>query len=355
MSDAAPGPGADQVQTGSASMPPGRSGLLAMIDVTDRHGSLVARLPVTRWPVTVGRALDADLVLDEVHVAGQHLRLTQTMPGFVSVQVLDTHNGVTLGRQHHGRAAVFDWHVGQPLVLGRLHLRLRLAGSPLPDEEPLPRAPWRAALRSVSAVAVMLLLTLGQLWLKNSETQNPFQQLPLFLPGALAVLGLWSGLWALASKLFSGHPQFWRHVRIASLTFVASEVVELFAQVVAFAFSWENIGRFSHLGVILVAALGIYRHLRVVVPQPRRGLAVGMLLALSLGLPAMLGTQWLKNKRLSNQLYMSQLFPPSWRLAAPVSVAQFLQQAEDIEQRLAQRLQDRDDEDAPDKSPGDDE
>ena len=327
--------------------------LRALVEATDRHGNVLARLPVVDWPVTVGRDLRADLVLDDVHVAGQHLRLAQHAPGQVHVQVLDTDNGVTLGRKHHGRGSAFDWPAGQPLGLGRLQLRLRLADTPVPAEQRLPPGPLRATLWSVATLALALLWMLGQLWLKSTDTQKIAQEFPLALLSALAGLAAWAGLWALATKLFSGHPQFWRHVRIASLAYVVSEVLAFVAQVLAFAFSWENVGRFSYLGLVVVAAVGIYRHLLVVAPQPRRGLALGVALVVLLGLPAMLGTQWLKTKRLSNQLYMARMFPPAWRLATPVPVTTFLREASDIEARLAVRLQDKKEEDAADPASDD--
>ena len=48
---------------------------LALLEAFDRHGALLARAPVTRWPVTVGRSLECDLVLDDPHVAPTHLRI----------------------------------------------------------------------------------------------------------------------------------------------------------------------------------------------------------------------------------------------------------------------------------------
>ena len=342
-------------QVDSAQAPQSRSGLLGLLEATDRHGSVQARLPVTHWPVTVGRDLHADLVLDDIHIAGQHLRLAPAAPGHVAVQVLDTGNGVTLGHKHHGRGEVFDWPVGQPLVLGRVHLRLRLADTPVPAEQPLPRLQWRAATGPLGSVALVLLLMLVQVWLKIGETRNIPQELPVVLSGALGVLVVWSGLWALATKIFSGQARFWRHVRIASLAFVAAELMEFMAQVLAFSFSWENVGRFSYLLLVLAAAVGIYRHLVVAAPQSRRGLAMGMALVVLLGLPTMLGTQWLKNKRLSNQLYMAQMFPPGWRLAAPVPVDQFLQEAAGIEKRLATRIKDKQDENGAEPAADDDE
>lgn len=337
----------------AAATPRSGIGVLAMVEATDRHGNVQARLLVTRWPVTVGRDLDADLVLDDIYVARQHVRLTQGAPGQVHVQVLETENGVTLGRRHYARGSSFDWTAGQPLSMGRLHMRLRLADTPAAAEQRLPHGPGRATAWSLASLALALLVLLGQGWLKSTDTQKLAQELPVLMIGALTGLAAWAGLWALATKLFGAHPQFWRHVRIASLAYVASETLDFVAQVVAFAFSWENLGRFSYLLLILIAAIGVYRHLLVVAPQPRRGLAVGVALVLALGLPTMLGLQWLKNKRLSNQLYMARLFPPDWRIASPVPVATFLQEAGSIEKRLAARLQDKRDEDAADASADD--
>lgn len=318
--------------------------LLGLIEATERHGSVLARLAVAGWPVTVGRDLGADLVLDDVHVAARHLRLLQSVPGALQVEVLDTRNGVMLGHRRYVRGDVFEWPAGQQLALGRLHLRLRLADTPVPEEQPLPRLLWQNGLSSLGAVALVLLLMLAQVWLKIGETQNLPQELPVVLSATLGILLVWSGVWALATKLFSGHAHFWRHVRIASLAFVAADLLELAAQVLAFVFSWENFSRFSFLVLVLAAAAGIYRHLLVAAPHARRSLAVGVVLILLLGLPAMLGTQWLKNRRLSNQLYMAQMFPPSWRLAKPVALPQFLEDAAGIEKRLAKRLQDKQDE-----------
>ena len=52
---------------------------LGLIEAFDRHGALLARAPITRWPVTVGRALDCDLVLDDPFVAPRHLRIDRAV------------------------------------------------------------------------------------------------------------------------------------------------------------------------------------------------------------------------------------------------------------------------------------
>lgn len=338
-----------------AAMPPeaavrGAAPVLALIEATERHGHVVARLPVTQWPVILGRDLHADLVLDDVHVAAQHLRLAQTQPGSVTVEVLGTRNGVLQGRRHHARGTRFEWTEGQPLNLGRLHLRLRLADSPLAEEEELPRSLWRGGVGSLAVVVLLLCTMLAQAWLKSTETDKLLQEAPGTVIVVLAALFVWAGLWAVATKVFSGHAYFWRHVRIAGLTYVAANLLDFSTQVVAFAFSWESLSRFAYVSLALALAFGVYRHLLVAAPHARRGLAIGVGLALLVGLPTVMGTQWLKNKRLSNQLYMAQMFPPGWRLAKPVPVEQFLQEAARLEQRLTRRLKDSQDAEGADEA-----
>lgn len=93
---------------------------LGLLEVLDKHGVVVNRLLVTQWPVTVGRALSADLVIDDPHIAAEHLRISELDTGFVQVQVLNTVNGV---RRGYGtlmqRGMRFDWTGSDDLGLGR--------------------------------------------------------------------------------------------------------------------------------------------------------------------------------------------------------------------------------------------
>jgi hypothetical protein len=190
--------------------------ILGLLQATDRNGALVAKLDVRHWPVTVGRALTADLVLDDSHVAGEHLRIDRTPEGVVTVQVLDTVNGVALGRAQHARDAQFSWPDSETLTLGRLKLGLRLAEAPIAAEEPLPQFPWRTMAWTALAVMGMLALVVGQSWLTLTEPSQLARQLPGLIAGvAMGTWLLWAGLWALATKLFTHRLQFWRHVRIA--------------------------------------------------------------------------------------------------------------------------------------------
>lgn len=315
---------------------------LGLIEAFDRHGALLARAPVTRWPVTVGRALDCDLVLDDPFVAPTHLRIDRAADGprAVQVEVLETRNGARLQRKRHGQGERFDWPDGTPVDLGRTHIALRLADTAIADEQALPLFPWRMLAMTAALVVLMVAAAAGSSWLEARDASQYLKSLPVVLLSTLMVLCAWSGLWAVANKVFAGQLRFWRHVRIACAAALGADVVQLVSNLTAFAFSLEVFSQFANLLAVLVLAGALYAHLATVLPRRRVGLAWAVAAVVALGVPSWLGAQWLNRMRLTNELYMSSLFPPSLRVAPTVPVEQFLQDAESLRSKLDRRLRD---------------
>ena len=322
---------------------PAQTGLLGLLEVLDRHGATVARLPVHHWPITIGRALNADLVLSDPHVAIQHLRINAAPNGSTSVDVLETRNGVRQGAVLHPRGATFAWDGTDDLVLGRLRLRLRLPNTPLAPELALPDAPWGGIPLTVALMLAVVGLSVLQAWLKAGDTTK-FAQTAITLVGmVLLLLNVWAGVWAMATKLFTGHLQFWRHMRIACTFSLLEPLVSGGAYLLAFCFSWESLSRFNFALSAPILAAGLLAQLLVIAPQRKRGLLVITSVLTVLGLAGAMGNTWLQSKRLTTQLYMATLLPPSWRIAPAVPVAQFMLEAHGIGAKLDKRLQDNDD------------
>ncbi|MFN9476079.1 FHA domain-containing protein [Acidovorax sp.] len=315
---------------------------LGLIEAFDRHGALLARAPITRWPVTVGRGLDCDLVLDDPFVAPTHLRIDrqEDAPRAVQVEVLHTRNGVRLLRRHYAQGERFDWPGDTPIDLGHTHVALRLADAPIADEQALPRFPWSTVATTAALMVLVLAAALGSAWLEARDASQYLKAVPGMLLGLLASLGVWSGAWAVASKVFGGQLRFWRHVRIACTAALAVDAVHLVANFVAFTFSLESFSRFASVLVALVLAGALYAHLSTVLPRRRVGLAWALAALVAVGLPSWLGAQWLNNMRLSNKLYMSSLFPPGLRVAPAVPVDEFLKDTGSLRGKLDRRLRD---------------
>ena len=315
---------------------------LGLIEAFDRHGALLARAPITRWPVTVGRALDCDLVLDDPFVAPRHLRIDRTVDEHhtVQVEVLETRNGARLQRKRHAQGERFDWPGGTPIDLGHTHITLRLADAPIADEQALPEFPWRTVGTTAALVVLVGAAAVASSWLESRDSSQYLKSLPSVLLMLLLVMSAWSGLWAVANKMFAGRLQFWRHVRIACTVYLASEALRLVANLAAFSFSLEALSQFASVLGVLVLAWALYAHLATVLPRRRIGLAWTVAAVVMLGVPAWLGAQWLNRMRLTNEMYMSSLFPPSLRVAPTAPVDQLLQDAEALRAKLDRRLKD---------------
>ena len=315
---------------------------LGLIEAFDRHGALLARAPITRWPITVGRALDCDLVLDDPFVAPRHLRIDRAVnePRTVQVEVLETRNGARLQRKRHAQGERFDWPGGTPIDLGHTHITLRLADAPIADEQALPEFPWRTVGTTAALVVLVGAAAVASSWLESRDSSQYLKSLPSVLLMLLLVMSAWSGLWAVANKMFAGRLQFWRHVRIACTVYLASEALRLVAHLAAFSFSLEALSQFASVLGVLVLAWALYAHLATVLPRRRVGLAWTVAAVVMLGVPAWLGAQWLNRMRLTNEMYMSSLFPPSLRVAPTAPVDQLLQDAEALRAKLDRRLKD---------------
>ncbi len=300
---------------------------LAQIDIVDRDGLPRQSLTVRLWPVTVGRALDNDLVVGDPHVAPHHLQIDADPSGGVELTLGATRNGVKFGRRQlvGGSRTVVAGNGTEPicLALGRSHLRLRLAAQPVADELPLmaTTAASRSALLALAALVLADLLFTT--WLET-DRESFARGAAVALLAGIGGAALWCGAWALLSKTFSRQAHFGWHLCVFLMASVAWVGVTLLPKLAAFAFSWPWASDFDFLGQIAVVAGAFYFHLLGVEPaRPRQLRAV----AIAAGLAGVLIACWYNLQRgdqLGDELYMSHLFPPALRLARPVPIERLI-------------------------------
>ena len=296
-----------------------------------------------RWPCTLGRAVHADAVLTDPALAAEHLRLGVDEAGRVHVRVLDRVNGVWLGRRHMRGGQSFIWEPGAALAVGRTQLMLRLASA-----EPPPPQPWRPASRrglavTVLAVAALLGWVAVETLLRMNTAGNVAGRILSESLGVFLPLLAWVLLWMMASKLFAGFAMFGRHLRIAALGLLAFGGIGAALHAGAFAFSWPALARFDRSLAYAVLAATVWRHLCAATPLSRRLLAGGMACLLLAALGLQLGLQWQSHKRLGQgTLYLSHLYPPSWRLAPAQPLDDFLTGAQALRPALAGRVTEQD-------------
>lgn len=315
-----------------------------IIEIIERGHKQATALRLGPLPAHIGRANHADCVLTDPAVAGLHLRLESHEDTGLNAQVLDTQNGVWLGRKHLQSGDSFTWLPGQRLRLGNTVLLYRRPSDPLPAEVlQHGTAGLRPTLLTGMSLLLLAVLSAWLQWVGADEPGTFIREWPQTLMALLSLAMGWSLLWALLSKLLTGQLSFWRHVRIAASGMVAYLLVQQLMNALGFMFSWPALPRFSEEYMLLILGVCIWAHLKVATHVSRTVLTTVLATLTIAALGVQLGLQWQTQKRLGTGLFMSNVMPPSWRMVPTQGIDGFVDAASgDLQQRLQQRLKDSD-------------
>jgi pSer/pThr/pTyr-binding forkhead associated (FHA) protein len=314
-------------------------GRLALIEVLDHDGHVMRVVPVHAWPVTIGRALDCDVVLHDPHVAPLHAtigRADESAP--VVLTVGDSLNGVRLasgeGDRRLGAGAQAPLGGGAMLRAGRTALRVRMPGEILAPEAQLDHLAGRSRLLlTVGAFVVLIGWLQATLWLQNDPDSGWDKYLPALIGTSFAVIG-WAALWGLGSKLFQRQFRIAPHLQVVLSFLLGSLAADLLLSVGSFSLSmpilshlraWLEIGLFCGL-------LGM--HVSVLLPGRERRLAItcGVLCVLSIGASGALN--WRHHQRFFEELYAATLPPPALRFASAGTPAELIESLRPLQARL---------------------
>ena len=303
-------------------------GAVAVLDVLDRDGQVRQSFAVQAWPLSVGRAIDNDVVLSDPHVAAAHLRIAPGEQG-LALTVGGTVNGVGSGsrRWRSGEQAVLPaGGAAVELTVGRTRLRLRLPGQALVPELPLAAAGIQS--RNVGLIVIaacVLLAALLTTTYLDSDPDGLGRAVAGMLLASIAATAVWCGLWSLLSKTFTRQTHFGWHLRVFLLASIAWMVVDVLPQLLAFALSWPALTSYGFIAGLGVGAAALYFHLLAVEPARPRLLRGVALVGWATGVAVMMWFNLQRNDRLGEDLYMSHLFPPALRLARPVAADRFVE------------------------------
>ncbi|MDQ6684093.1 MAG: FHA domain-containing protein [Pseudomonadota bacterium] len=322
---------------------------LALLEVVDRDGQVRQAWRVEHWPLTIGRALDNDIVLSEPHVAPHHasLWISAETPPRVEIDVGTTVNGIVVGQIHlaSGQSRRFAADGGElELHVGRTTLRLRLATQALASEQPLYAAHRREpGWRPTAALALGVLAAIVfNAWLR-ADPEGTGPAVGNAVLGALVGGALWCAFWSLLSKTFVRRGHVAWHLRVCLAGGAALLAIGAAAPALAFAFSWPWLTDFSFVAAYASVAVALYFHLLAVEPAQHRlfrgVVASGFVAAVAVAV-------WFNIQRTSrpgDELYMSHLLPPQLRAARPVAVDNFVARLAPLQAILDRQAKVKDD------------
>jgi pSer/pThr/pTyr-binding forkhead associated (FHA) protein/small basic protein len=206
-----------------------------ILEIRDARGiATLHRLDML--PVTIGRALSNDIILDDPYIDARHASIGVDESGVVTIGDLGSLNGLRRnGTREDGSVAVKP---GTEVRIGRTTLRFRdvdeVVAPALADEEQRATAPATPIFVTLPPRSRLLGTTSGRLgiaattlaafalsaWLGSTERSNGTPVLSATVAIATATL-VWATLWTLAGRGPDRRSNFLGHFAIASLALLA--------------------------------------------------------------------------------------------------------------------------------------
>jgi hypothetical protein len=291
------------------------------IETLARNGDVLHRHRVDTLPITLGRGYHNDFILDDAHTAPAHAVVELAEDGALVMRDLGTQNGIVV----HGKRQASVPISGTTVVrLG--HTRLRVRDAAFPVEAEIADTTMHAWEGGVPALAGLALIALFVGVTEALSDTGAFQAIRYLLVIATGIGAgmVWSGVWALANRLFSGHARLGRHLFILGSGLVATGAWKALSSVLAYAWSAEVFTRYGNHVVMLIMVAMIYNHLRTIKPHKPRAFISSCAVFLALGSGLILMRNYEGAGRLRDELYMSVILPPEVRSSKDHSVDEFM-------------------------------
>jgi hypothetical protein len=242
-----------------------------LVEQIDPHGHRVLRqrFEGALTECCVGRDLGCAIVVDDEHAAPRHALLTLLEDGRVSVRDLGTRNGTRVdgNRVPADTGAVIEQ--GE-IIVGRTRLLVRTLHTPIGQERVFRREFVRRnrTILAIAGVSACMAYAGFTQWL--DAPLSMFRSIMTAVLVALGLIALWTGLWALATKLNHGSWHVRIHLTIASIGAAFCAWTYWLAGLVAFAAQWSGWVQVGIAVIGVAALLVVYLHLREATHYERR-------------------------------------------------------------------------------------
>ena len=295
------------------------------VELLARNGDVLQRHCVDALPIRIGRGYANDVILDDDYAAPSHAVVEPDADGRLVLRDLGSRNGIVV----RGRRVQDVVLAGDTVArIGHTALRVRAADWPVaPELVDRTFHRWEGVLPGALGLLLAGAVALLARWLADDSLFEVARYAEALAAG-LAVALLWGGAWACANRLFARHARLGRHLFVFGCGVTALAVYVVLGSTLAYAFSAEAFTHYaSHVAVVLVAG-AVYFHLCTIRSQNRvryRWICAGLAVLCS---SLILAGNVQRTGRLSDELYMAVLMPPTVRVSPDHGLDEFMRGVE---------------------------
>ncbi|MDP2806138.1 MAG: FHA domain-containing protein [Gallionellaceae bacterium] len=241
---------------------------LIFVEELGRNDAVVLRHSIDKLPITIGRGYDADVMIDDPHVAARHLKISQSTDGGLSATDLASLNG-TYQIGNAKPITQIDLHGNEILRMGKTQLRIRLPGVAVAEELPIPKLTWdRHHWVFIGAVVMLIGYIALDSFLKaiTTDATDIF-----FMPTVVfSIVLVWVLIWSLVCRTLNGYANFMAHGIVAFLGVPIFLFGTTITEYLNFAFDMAEYGWVSWLCLVALFSVIPFLNLRLTARLSRR-------------------------------------------------------------------------------------
>ena len=301
---------------------------LAVVEVLGRRGEVVSRHRIQAFPAVIGRAYDADVILDDEFVAPHHLRIDASSDAGFHIGCLDERHGFSLPKRGRQRSASGEEIVapGETIRFGHTQIRVWRPDSPVAPAISEKGVASRPRLESLLWVAAAFGSVAFYAWVDTAGPSRDGSISLALMVTAGFILG-WGGIWWMCSRHQQHGDTFIAHAGVAACLISLAMLGDYAVNTLIFAFNiyswpWSDLNDFV---LWLTVSYCIYRHLRLISRKRRWVLgAMSALFVAALILPVRYTLSEYGRENVGEMQIPSSLRPPWMRVTAGVTPEEFV-------------------------------
>ena len=299
-----------------------------------RHGEVLARHPVWRWPSRIGRGYEADVILDDPFIASAHLEIRETESGRFNVEDLQSRNGMTVLPSTE-RRAVADVGPEDVIRIGHTQLRIRPRSYSVAAERTIRQgATYRRPLMFMIVAAVVMATFAWDAMVTTSDRDEKVL-VAMSVLSVIAAGAVWIAIWSLVSRTAGRRANFAAHGFVACAGVLAIEIWTTGMGYFAFGLDAGWLESLSVIGAAALFGYIVYRHLRLASRARKQNHAIvaGAVAIVAFGGGALL-TNLLSAMDPAVQQHGHALKAPMFLMVPGVSPGDYIAGAEDLKRAV---------------------